>query len=379
MLFFIIVMSCSVGIKHTICLSDDGIVYAFGRNKDGQLGLEHCDNVSIPTPISSLPKITQVSCGFKFTVCLDEDGFMWSFGNNSDGQLGTGNEIHSNIPQKIADVPCISSVSAGYNHVLIITSTSNLWSVGSNTGGQLCSLTKKDNEKQLTPHFTGFLDISIASAGYNYSLIKNDRGELFGCGENDYGELGLGHNNPQIEPRMLPFQLSNIIQISCGFHHTLLLDSEGNVYGAGYNYFGNLGIGGVSRPRTHIIQIPNIPPIVTICANSYSSFLIDNEGNIWSFGDNANGILGHGDRISRAIPATISTLKNIRQISRGFCSGHLLVQDAENKIFVMGLNKSGALGDTSQQTIITPQEFVGNNAIWMEHPPFDTRSKSARK
>ena len=68
-------MAC--GFRHTITLSDDGTAHSFGRNCEGELGLGHNKQVSLPTPIPNLPKINMVSCGSKFTVCVDYEAFIW--------------------------------------------------------------------------------------------------------------------------------------------------------------------------------------------------------------------------------------------------------------------------------------------------------------
>ena len=111
-------------------LSNDGILYSFGRNSEGQLGLGHNndvfgrneygelglghdDPVSLPTPIPNLPKINMISCGGNFTVCVDDEGFIWSFGENRYGQLGTGNTTNFNVPQKLLDLPPVLSVDCG--------------------------------------------------------------------------------------------------------------------------------------------------------------------------------------------------------------------------------------------------------------------------
>ena len=57
--------------------------------------------VSLPTPIPNLPKINLISCGSRFTVCVDCEGFIWSFGENNFAQLGTGNKRNFNVPQKL--------------------------------------------------------------------------------------------------------------------------------------------------------------------------------------------------------------------------------------------------------------------------------------
>ena len=70
-------MAC--GLWHTITLSDDGTVYSFGRNIEGQLGLgnKFAHYRPLPTPIPNLPQINLISCGWNFTVCVDYEGFIW--------------------------------------------------------------------------------------------------------------------------------------------------------------------------------------------------------------------------------------------------------------------------------------------------------------
>ena len=69
-------IACGDG--HTITLSDDGTLHSFGSGSYGKLGLGHCYDVLVPTPIPNLPKINMISCGAYFTVCVDCDGFIWS-------------------------------------------------------------------------------------------------------------------------------------------------------------------------------------------------------------------------------------------------------------------------------------------------------------
>ena len=232
-------MACVSGFEHTITFSDDGTAHSFGRNNDGQLGLGHNNNISLPTPIPNLPKIKQISCGSNFTVCVDYEGFIWSFGSNRSGQLGTGNTTNFNVPQKLQEIPPVLSVSCGSSHTLIITNDSNLWSCGSNIYGQLCLGNK---EGQLKPRKTSFSNISKTSCGYYHSLFQNKKGEIFSCGHNANGECGLGHcDHPQFTPSLIPNAPSNIVQFVSGYHQNLFLDSEGNVYSFGYNGYGSLG------------------------------------------------------------------------------------------------------------------------------------------
>ena len=165
-------MACVCGDAHTITLSDDGIAHSFGRNKEGQLGLRHNNDVSLPTPIPNLPKIKMISCGWNFTVCVDDEGFVWSFGVNNFGQLRTGNKTSINVPQKLQDIPPVVSVSCGSDHTLIITTDSNLWSCGRNDYGQLCHGEENDDFCIIKPRKTSFSNIKKISAGYYHSLFR---------------------------------------------------------------------------------------------------------------------------------------------------------------------------------------------------------------
>ena len=302
-------MACVVGCNHTITLSGDSIVHSFGKNHEGQLGLGHFNDIYIPTPITSLPKIKGISCGWNYTICIDFEGSLWSFGENYNGQLGIGNTIGEHVPQKIKGIPPVLSVSCGYQHTLIITNDSNadLWSCGSNSSGQLC-LGNKENQSIFKQ--TSFSNISKVSLGQFHSLFQNEKGEIFSCGKNECGELGLGHfDQHHGKPTLIPNLPSNIVQFVSGFQHNLFLDSDGNVFSMGFNGYGQLGLSH-SVSQNLLNQISNIPPIRIISCVGHCSYLIDFEGNVWSFGYSAYYQLGHDDRIDKTVPTKINN-KNL--------------------------------------------------------------------
>ena len=81
------------------------------------------------------------------------------------------------------------------------------------------------------------------AAGYRHSLLLTARGELFGCGVNEYGQLGLGHNKDQaswvllrlIKPIFAPLQRVALI--------VYMLTAKGELFGCGRNQYGQLGLG----------------------------------------------------------------------------------------------------------------------------------------
>ena len=347
-------MACASCVDSTITLSDNGTLHSFGHNREGQLGLGHNKNVSIPTPIPNLPKIKQLSCGNQFTVCVDYEGFMWSFGENNSGLFGTGNKTNFNVPQKIQDIPPVLSVSCGYYHTLIITNDSSLWSCGFNNHGQLCL---GNQENQLKPQKTSFSNISKISTGYYHSLFQNNKGEIFACGNNQNGQCGLGHfKHPQITPSLIPNLPPNIVQFVSGYHQNLFLDSKGNAFSVGYNYFGSLGLGHNTNQNV-LRKIPNIPSIKTVSCVNASCYLVDFAGNLWSFGVNSIGQLGHGNTTNINTPKIIPTLKNIQQISHGCVGVHFFAKNSQDQIFAIGKNDFGQLGTGDNQSVSIPKKI----------------------
>ena len=363
-------MACASGEFHTVTLSDEGVVRSFGRN--------NYDDVSLPRPIPNLPQIMKVACGVDFTICIDYEGFLWSFGRNNNGQLGTGNTKTVNFPQKILNIPPVHSVACGDGHTLIITNGSELWSCGNNKYGQLCL---GNREYQSTFQQTTFSNISKISVGSHYSLFENSKGEIYSCGFYENGNFGLKReNNIQYKATLIPNLPSNIVQFVCGYHHSLFLDLEGNVFSFGNNQFGQLGLGH-QESQTVLNKIPNIPPIQSISCVGYSSYLIDMEGNFGSFGDNRSGQLGIGNYINPNVPTKVEDIIDIRQMSSGPHGSHFLVKTSENVIFATGRNAYHQLGIPIGKAVPTTNfiamNFNADSEIWGDG--CQTKAKSARK
>ena len=125
-------------------------------------------------------------------------------------------------------------------------------------------------------------------------------------------------------------------------------------------------------------KIPNIPPIKTISCVGSNCYLIDFEENLWTFGENDHGQLGHGIWTHINTPKVINTLKNIQQISYGSCGFHFLAKNSQNQIFVTGYNADGQLGTGDTQSVSIFKEINSQySTIWRDE--FFSRAKSARK
>lgn len=115
--------------------------------------------------------------------------------------------------------------------------------------------------------------------------------------------------------------LPRIVKKSSGSLHTISLDEDGNVWSSGDNKFGQRGINKNDRSSKKSPKlIKNIPKISDIDCGQYHTLLLDIEGFVWSFGKNAHGQLGLGHKkdvdIPKKIPPTFPIIVKIK------CSGN---------------------------------------------------------
>jgi len=100
--------------------------------------------VSLPKSLSFEVYITQIACGFAHSMFISRDGHLFAFGSNSDGQLGINDSQmrHSSAPLLVADLIAIqvtpSTVACGGNHTALVGTDGSLYTWGRNAEGQ-CS------------------------------------------------------------------------------------------------------------------------------------------------------------------------------------------------------------------------------------------------
>ena len=102
------IISISAGKYHSLALTIDGKVYAFGNNKSGSLGLGD-NNPYIPTLIPGLSNIRQISAGNEYSLTLSNDSNLYVFGNNEYGQLGLGDYDNKSVPTLLPGFKILNS------------------------------------------------------------------------------------------------------------------------------------------------------------------------------------------------------------------------------------------------------------------------------
>ena len=85
-----LIVSAAAGSQHSAVLTDQGQLFTWGRNLEGQLGLGNRQSVKVPTLVTALTSdtVVTVSAGADFTVVVTDTGSVMAWGSNAAGQLG---------------------------------------------------------------------------------------------------------------------------------------------------------------------------------------------------------------------------------------------------------------------------------------------------
>ncbi len=328
--------SIGAGEFHSLAVTPDGNLWAWGWNSDGELGDGTTTDQVVPADV--VPNVTScfgqavsnavavASGGEEFIVVADATGTVWTAGGNDDGQLGRGEAGASIDELSIAPVAGISnmvSVAAGYLHTLALRSDGTVWAWGDDESGQLgdnglatassCQCTNSPVQSQ---GLTNVVVVAIA-AGFEHSAALDQDGNVWTWGANDSGQLGNGGTNPTNVPVMLT-TISNVIAIAAGSLHTIALASNKTVWTWGDNSGTQLGrdIGTLTYDPLPG-RVTTLSNVVAIAGGQLFSVAVVSNGQVYAWGDNSLGQLGtnRSDVASTNLPMLVTGMSNAVLVS----------------------------------------------------------------
>jgi alpha-tubulin suppressor-like RCC1 family protein len=214
------------GGNHTAAIKNDGTLWMWGYNgggevEYGQLG----DNTIIDksSPVQTVCGGTDwksVSCGEKFTAAIKNNGTLWTWGENNNGQLGDETTDNKSSPvQTIAGGTDWKQISCGDNHMIAIKNNGTCWTWGCNEYGQLGDETT-DSKSSPVQTVTYGTDWKQVDGGQDHSAaIKND-GTCWVWGYNGSGRLGVDDNDNRSSPVQTIMADTNWLYVSAGYETT---------------------------------------------------------------------------------------------------------------------------------------------------------------
>ena len=187
------------------------------------------------------------------------------------------------------------------NSILLDLGSNKLTLVATDTAGNTTKSTK-----------TIYLGDKIAAGGAHTGALKD--GQLYGWGRNNSGQTGLGMtskfsdvNVHPATPMLMKLAPNNLTTISFNQNHSLAINQDGQVYSWGDDRFGQLGRGDTGRSdcnskaddcRLDIDTISGIDNAVMVSAGYKHNLVLTKDGTVWAMGSNGQGQLGNGNNNS---------------------------------------------------------------------------------
>jgi len=106
---------------------DTGEVYSWGLGNNGRLGHGDKKNFSVQTLIQSLKgkSVMQIACGWSHSMCLTDDGKVFCWGKGHDGRLGIAIAHDQLLPAQVHLKEHVITLSGGYCHSAVLTGHSS--------------------------------------------------------------------------------------------------------------------------------------------------------------------------------------------------------------------------------------------------------------
>ncbi|AEI45360.1 hypothetical protein KNP414_06841 [Paenibacillus mucilaginosus KNP414] len=323
----------AAGGSHRLAIKQDGTLWAWGANHDGQLGLGNfSDPVTAPVQVSDLKDVVAIGAGNVNSYAILKDGSVWSWGDNTDGQVGDGSVTerqtgsgeltdnkNRNRPIQLSELKGIVSLTGDFAASYALQSDGSLWGWG------FISVPYQTTPKKLT----GWSELTGIATGYT--------GELIGVKRD--GTVHIGRSRPVKVPGI--DQVKSVATSPGAFY---ALREDGSVWAWGHNYWGEMG-DGTTDSRTKPAPVPNMKDVVELQATQNGPVYLKKDGTVWTHGSGRGASLGNGSYEDALIPVQVKGLTHITHISASGVSGKVMALREDGTLWSWG---DGYTGDGTQ-------------------------------
>lgn len=348
---------------------------------------------------SKVRRAVDIAAGAKHSVAVSEDGEVAAFGTDTNGCTGQGenglNKTHR-LPRWMywisTDTTRILACATGESHTLLLSASWHVFTTGDGAYGKLGhGDTRSFSTPRRVEPLIG-LKISSISAGHNHSLFITDSGLLYGCGANSHGQLGSG----DFDDRMLPVRIYHPDFIGDPVHRyeegpelrTLELQERilGPLPGVKGQFLSNLEAArpfaqpteqqleaavkareaklGIQQQQTDedfrlklgiAASKPNTSRVTQACGGRAHTVILTQLGQVYVCGQSNRGQLGLGNRNSVWQPTLVQTMVNLSCVQIAAGDDHSVMLSSLGHAYVCGRNDTAQLGDGTLDDSLVPK------------------------
>ena len=328
------------------------------------------DTVTLTAPAAPDIRLASIDTGGTTSLGIGSDGQLYAWGDNTNGQLGDGTTSQHTTPVRVAKPDGTDSTftwvqaAAGRTHSAAVGSDGQLYTWGDNTQGKLGDGTTTRRTRPIKAARpdgtdTGFTWIR-AAAGDGYTMALGSDDNLYAWGTLTGGLGDTAHTASSAKPVRVALPQDappafRYEQIIAGDTHAATIGSDGNLYTWGDNTHGQLGHDDTGTPAAAAAPDPQQPAgYVQASAGGSTTLAIDRQGRLWAWGRLADGT--DTATPTRIRPAGTADTYRFTHTSTG--RNHSAATGQDHRTWTWGDNTNGQLGHNTG-TPGTPTVIAG--------------------
>jgi alpha-tubulin suppressor-like RCC1 family protein len=357
----------------------DTTIYGWGANNSGQLGAGGGSGqpLLLPRQVAGTPQgmtTFGLAAGYLHSLSLSADGTVSAWGSNTFGQLGDGTKASHDTPAPVKADGALAgktvvAVAAGAFHSLALCSDGTVAGWGYNNHGQLGNASTVLATAPVAVDASGVLagrQVVAISAGAYHSLALCSDGGVAAWGFNGTGALGDGTITSRSVPVLVQREDGQPMAagaIGAGQYHNLMSDlSNGTAFAWGYNNRGQLG-DGTTEQRTRAVPVNTSgtlsgQSVGLLAPGNHHGVVVMGIGTMAAWGEGRSGQLGNGSYTSSLVPVAVAkpgVLSGVTIESLVSGADHLLAQTNIGTLVSWGANSVGQLGNGGTAPANVPQ------------------------
>ena len=354
----------AAGNNHSLAITSDGTLWAWGDNGYGQLG--NGTNTVSASPVRVGSGFAQVVALADYTLALKTDNTLWAWGNNDNGQLGTGDRTSRNTPVQIGSG--FVQMAVGTTHAAGVKADGTLWTWGGNASGQLGD---GSTNPSLRPTLIGCGYAQVA-AGDAYTVAVKADATLWAWGRNRDGQLGTGKTDDERQPVRVG---NGYVQVAASrqiyYANTVAVKTDGSLWAWGVlcppaNNCFSVDVGGGAPPEITRAPIQMAVGIKHILARGRFAVRLDGT-LVGPIDGNFSAVLnafGYGFKeATDAGDNTVAMMQDGSGYAQVTASGpHSAAIKTDGSLWTWGYNGEGELGNGTLVSSNQPM-FVGNDFV----------------